>query len=56
MLKADDIDADERKKRIIKKDDMKKILGRSPDYLDTLLMRMYFEITPTPTMAKGRAT
>lgn len=56
MLKAADVDADEKKKRIIKKDDMKSILGRSPDYLDTLLMRMYFEITPTPTMAKGRAT
>lgn len=44
VLKADDIDADEKKKRIIKKEVMKELLGRSPDYLDMLLMRMYFAI------------
>jgi hypothetical protein len=44
VLKADDVDADEKKKRIIKKDLMKELLGRSPDYLDMLLMRMYFEL------------
>jgi len=31
---------------IIKKDDMKDLLGRSPDHLDCLIMRMYFEIYP----------
>jgi phage terminase large subunit len=46
VLKADDIDADEKKKRIIKKDAMKEHLGRSPDYLDMLLMRMLFIIKP----------
>jgi phage terminase large subunit len=46
VLKADSVDADERKKRIIKKDKMKESLQRSPDYLDMLLMRMYFLVQP----------
>lgn len=44
VLKAESVDADEKKKRIIKKDMMKQLLGRSPDYLDMLLMMMYFEV------------
>jgi hypothetical protein len=44
VLKAADVDNDERKKSIISKDDMKELLGRSPDYLDMLIMRMYFEV------------
>ncbi|MBS1915674.1 MAG: phage terminase large subunit [Bacteroidetes bacterium] len=46
VLKRDKIDADDSRKRIIKKEDMKELLGRSPDYLDMLLMRMYFELKP----------
>jgi phage terminase large subunit len=46
VLKADDVDADEKKKRIIKKEVMKEILGRSPDYLDMLIMRMLFAVKP----------
>jgi hypothetical protein len=38
-LKRDNVDID--KKKLIKKDKMKELLGRSPDYLDMLLMRMY---------------
>ncbi len=48
-LKRDNIDID--KKRLIKKDKMKELLGHSPDYLDMLLMRMVFELknkTVTP--------
>lgn len=41
VLQALDVDGDEVRKRIIKKDAMKEILGRSPDYLDFLLMLMY---------------
>lgn len=41
-LKRDNIDVE--KKKIIKKDKMKEMLGNSPDYLDMLIMRMYFEI------------
>lgn len=44
VLKAESVDADEKKKRIIKKDLMKQLLGRSPDYLDMLIMLMYFEV------------
>ena len=41
-LKSDNLDLD--KKKIIKKDKMKELLGRSPDYLDMLIMRMIFEL------------
>jgi hypothetical protein len=44
VLKRDSIDNDTGKKAIIKKDKMKELLGRSPDFLDMLIMRMYFEI------------
>lgn len=42
-LKRDNLDKDETKKRLIPKAKMKEYLGRSPDYLDMLLMGMYFE-------------
>jgi hypothetical protein len=32
------------KKKLIKKDKMKELLGHSPDYMDMLLMRMVFEL------------
>lgn len=44
VLKQKDVDADEKRKRIIEKKDMKELLGRSPDYLDMLIMGMYFEV------------
>lgn len=44
VLKAESVDKDEGKKRIIKKEMQKELLGRSPDFLDMLIMRMYFEI------------
>ncbi len=44
VLKSDSVDNDEGKKRIIKKDQMKELLGRSPDYLDMLLMRQVFDV------------
>lgn len=43
-LKADSLTTD--KKKIIKKDAMKVLLGRSPDYLDMLLMKMSFHLKP----------
>lgn len=46
VLKSDDVDADEKKKRLISKEKMKEILGRSPDYLDMILMRMIFLVKP----------
>lgn len=44
VLKSKNIDADEKRKYIISKEEMKELLGRSPDYLDMLLMGMYFEL------------
>jgi len=43
-LKRDNLDVD--KKKLIKKPKMKELLGNSPDYLDMLLMRMWFEVRP----------
>jgi len=43
-LKRENLDSDTNKKKLLSKEEMKKRLGRSPDYLDMLLMRMYFEI------------
>lgn len=40
QVKEKDIDGDG-KKSIISKDDVKRIIGRSPDYSDTLMLRMY---------------
>lgn len=42
-LKQKNIDK-EGKKGIVGKDEVKKIIGRSPDYRDMLLMRMWFEL------------
>lgn len=43
-LKRDNIDADNQKKRLMAKGRMKELLGRSPDYLDMLLMRMVLDV------------
>lgn len=47
VLKSKSVDADESRKRIISKEDMKEELqGRSPDYLDMLIMKMIFHVAP----------
>ena len=46
VLKAKNVDLDESRKRLISKEEMKEQLnGKSPDYLDTLLMGMYFQLS-----------
>lgn len=45
---------DERVLHVVKKADVKKDLGRSPDYVDMLMMRMYFEVN-TKRPAKPRS-
>ena len=47
QVKAKDPDKDT-KLRVIAKDEIKEHLGRSPDYGDCLMMRMFFELDPTP--------
>lgn len=46
QLKQDRLEKDFTKLIIVGKDKMKEQLGRSPDYLDMLIMRMYYEIKP----------
>lgn len=47
VLKAKSIDNDETRKRLIGKEEMKELLGgKSPDYLDMLLMGMFFHVQP----------
>jgi hypothetical protein len=45
QVKQKSVDNDA-KKGIIPKDKVKQLIGRSPDFSDTLAMRMYFEYTP----------
>ena len=45
QVKRDHIDSDG-KLRIIPKEKVKEFIGRSPDYSDTLMMRMYFDLSP----------
>ena len=47
QLKSRDADQDG-KKKLIKKEDIKEAIGRSPDWLDMLLMRMLFEVGTIP--------
>ena len=53
QLKQKNIDLDG-KKGIIGKDIVKQLIGRSPDYRDMLLMRLYFELKPTILSRKAR--
>jgi len=46
QIKTKDADKDN-KLNIISKDEIKELIGRSPDYSDCLMMRMYFEFEPT---------
>lgn len=46
VLKSKNTNSAEQKRELISKDTMKALLGRSPDFLDMLMMRMVFEIAP----------
>lgn len=48
ILKMKDPDSD-KKRRIIGKEEMKELLGHSPDILDMMIMRMWFEFRPQMT-------
>jgi hypothetical protein len=45
QVKKKDPDSDT-KLEVVPKDEVKELLGRSPDYSDTLMMREYFELKP----------
>lgn len=46
QIKGEAMDSDQ-KLRVISKDKIKEVIGRSPDYADTLMMRMWFELRPS---------
>lgn len=46
VIKRKNMD-DDKTFKIISKDDMKRLLGRSPDHADALMMRMLFEVAPS---------
>lgn len=50
QIKAKDHDKDG-KLQIVPKDDVKEKIGRSPDVSDNLMMRMFFEFSPTPRVS-----
>lgn len=45
-LRVANLDADTRKLALISKEEMKAIIGRSPDILDMLIMGMYYQVKP----------
>jgi len=45
VIKQKNMDSD-MKRGVIPKEDMKELIGRSPDFADTLMMRELFELTP----------
>lgn len=47
QIRAKDVDKDA-KLKVIPKDDIKIAIGRSPDYADALMMRMWFELDKEP--------
>ena len=49
VLRQDNIDSDTKKLSIISKDEMKRLLGRSPDTLDMLIMGMLNHVKPQLT-------
>lgn len=53
VLKSKNTNSAEQKRELISKDTMKQLLGRSPDFLDMLIMRMIFEIKPKATGMKS---
>lgn len=53
QLKQKNIDKDG-KKGIVGKDIVKQLIGRSPDYRDMLLMRMWFELNPKNFSRKAK--
>jgi phage terminase large subunit len=44
LVRAKYADADDKKLQIIPKEEIKEALGRSPDFADAMMMRMYLEI------------
>ena len=46
QVKQKELDSD-MKKGVVPKDKVKELLGRSPDFADTIMMREYFDLKPS---------
>jgi phage terminase large subunit len=46
VIRRDDVDNDNAKLKLIPKDDIKQIIGHSPDLSDCFIMRMFFALRP----------
>lgn len=53
-IRVADLNADTRKLSIISKDEMKALIGRSPDILDMLIMGMIYHVRPVYTGGKAK--
>lgn len=47
LVRAKYVDDDNKKLQVAPKEEAKEYLGRSPDFADALMMRMYLEVNPT---------
>lgn len=54
VLRQDNIDRDTSKLSIISKEEQKRLLGRSPDILDMLIMGMVYHVRPQYTGGRGK--
>lgn len=52
QVKQKELDSD-MKKGLMSKQDVKEMIGRSPDFWDAILMRMWFELTPRIKLASA---
>lgn len=52
MVKTWDADKDG-KRKVMPKDEVKAVIGRSPDYSDAFMMRMWFEVSDAPRTEKA---
>lgn len=51
-IKEKNFDSDEKKKAIISREDIKTLIGRSPDYASSIMLRMFFLVKPPLKPAK----
>ncbi len=53
QIKQKNPENEEKKLQVVPKEEVKEVLGRSPDYADALMMRMWFELEPVQNSLMG---
>lgn len=51
QIKEQNVDSDDKKRQLVPKEEVKIVLGRSPDFGDTFLMRAVFDLKPPKVQA-----